>query len=222
MEIWDKTEHDPVADLHQADVYMRWALLAAEEVVGKSGLSVVLRDAGLEHLIGNYPPDEMKLSDNVTFGDYAALNAGLFEFFGRAGKSMVLRIGRLSTRQALEQQGALFNVAAILGLRLLPIPTQLKTGLENMQKGFRRIWQSAGQDMRLRIEDRGDRLAYIAEDCPMCAGKLASEPMCWLWVGTLQESISWLTGKQFEVQEVECRATGAPACVWEVSKTPKE
>jgi len=32
----------------------------------------------------------------------------------------------------------------------------------------------------------------------------------------------WLTGKNFEIQEVECRAQGAKACVWEISKTPKE
>jgi len=36
------------------------------------------------------------------------------------------------------------------------------------------------------------------------------------------EGVRWLTGKEFEVEEVECRATGAPACVWEISKTPKE
>jgi hypothetical protein len=37
-----------------------------------------------------------------------------------------------------------------------------------------------------------------------------------------QEAIHWLTGKEFEVQEVECRAMGAPACVWEINKTPKQ
>ena len=43
MEIKDKTPHDPVASLHLVDAYMRWALLAAEEVVGKKGLHVLLR-----------------------------------------------------------------------------------------------------------------------------------------------------------------------------------
>jgi predicted hydrocarbon binding protein len=217
MDITSKAEHDPVADLHQVDAYMRWALLAAEEVVGKQGLAVVLRDAGLERFIDNYPPEELKASGNITFGDYAALNAGLFSFFGRAGKSMVMRIGRLSAKHAIEQQAALFGIAAAVASKVLPIPTQLKMGLERMQDGFRKI-----MDIRLRIEDRGDKLAYITEDCPMCAGKQAGEPMCWLWVGTLQEAARWQTGKEFEVVEVECRAMGAPACVWEISKTPKE
>jgi predicted hydrocarbon binding protein len=55
----------------------------------------------------------------------------------------------------------------------------------------------------------------------MCAGKLADTPICWLFTGSLEESLRWLTGKEFEIVEVECRAAGAPACVWEVPKTPK-
>ena len=217
MEIQDKHDQDPVADMHLVDAYMRWALLAAEEVVGKPGLAVVLRDAGLERFIDGYPPEELQVSGDITFGDYAALNAGLLSFFGRAGKSMVLRIGRLSTHHAIEQQSALFGIAAAVASKVLPIPTQLKLGLERMQDGFRKL-----MDMRLHVENRGEKLAYVTETCPMCAGKQAGEPICWLWVGALQESARWQTGKEFEVEQVECRAMGAPACVWEINKTPKE
>ncbi len=222
MEIRDKIEHDPVAEMYQADAYMRWALEAAEEVIGKKGLAIVLRDAGLERFINNYPPDELKFSGDITLGDYAALNAGLFNFFGRAGKSMVIRIGRLSTLRAIKEQGKLFGVAAAVASKVLPLPAQLKIGVGNIQKGFRELWQSVGQDFRVRAEDRGDKLAYITETCSVCAGKQSDEPMCWLWNGVLQESTKWLTGKEFEIREVECRAMGAPACVWEVSKKPKE
>lgn len=217
MEITNKSVHDPVAGLYQVDAYMRWALLAAEEVIGKQGLSVVLRSAGLERFIDNYPPAELKASGTVTCGDYAALGAGLLSFFGRGGKSMVMRIGRLSGRYGIEQQGTLFGVAALVASKVLPIPTQLKMGMEQMQDGFRKL-----MDMRLSVEDRGDTLAYVSETCPMCAGKQASQPICWLWTGVLQETTHWLTGKDFDIEEVACRAMGAPACVWEISKKPKE
>jgi len=46
--------------------------------------------------------------------------------------------------------------------------------------------------------------------------------MCWGRIGTLKEGILWLSGKEFNVEEVECRALGAKACVWEISKTPKD
>jgi len=51
----------------------------------------------------------------------------------------------------------------------------------------------------------------------MCVGKQASEPMCRLWAGTLQEGIRWRTGMEFEVAQVACRAMGAPERVGEVS-----
>jgi predicted hydrocarbon binding protein len=222
MEIRNKAEHDPVTDIYNTDAYMRWALMAAEEVIGTKGLAVVLRDAGLERFIDNYPPEEVeKPSGNITFGDYAAFNVGLLNFFGRAAKSMLLRTGRLSALHAVEKQGKAFGVAVLVASKVLPLPTQLRVGMERMQEGFRRQAQAVGQDLRARVEDRGDTFAYINEDCAMCAGKEADRPICWLFTGSLQESVRWLTGKEFEIVETECRAMGAPACVWEVPKTPK-
>jgi predicted hydrocarbon binding protein len=222
MEIKDKTEHDPVTDLFIVDAYMLWALMAAEEVVGKNGLTVVLRQAGLDHLIDNYPANQLKITRSLTFGDYASFNTGLLEFFGRAGKSMTLRIGRQTARHAVEKQAALFGTAALLAAaKVLPLATQIKMGLNATQLGFRKLSQAVGQDLRMRVEDRGGFFAYIDENCPVCAGKQADEPICWSQTGGLQEGLRWQTGKELEIEQVECRAMGAPACVWEIQKTPK-
>lgn len=222
MDIANKAEHDPVADLSIADAYMCWALLAAEEAVNKQGLDNVLKQVGLERFIGHYPPNELKVVTQIPFSDYSTLLTGLLSAYGRAGKNILMRVGRQSAKYGIEQQGALFGLAALAAVRLLPMPTQIKMGLENMQGGFRKVSQSVGQDMRLRIEDRGGKWAYVAEDCPMCAGKHADEHICMAFTGILMESALWLTGKEIAVEEVECRSMGAPACVWEVSKTPKE
>jgi predicted hydrocarbon binding protein len=211
-----------VADLYIVDAYMLWALMAAEEVVGKNGLTVVLRQAGLDELINNYPPNQLKMARGLTFGQYAAFNAGLLEFFGRAARSMTLRIGRQSARYAVDYQSALFGTAALLAAKVLPVATQVKMGLTAVQLGLRKLSQSVGQDLHFGVEDRGDRVAYVAYDCSICAGKLADEPICLIHNGALQEGLRWQTGKEFEVEEVECRAMGAPACVWLVSKSPKE
>ena len=221
MVIKKKTEHDAVTDLYMVDAYMRWALLAAEEVVGQKGLGIVLREAGLERLVGNYPPNELKLSGLLSYGDYADLSAGLLNFYGRAGKSMVLRIGRISAKHGIEQQGALFGLGAVIAAKILPLPQQLKIGLDTIQNGFRKLAGSVGQELHLSIEDHGDKWAYVAHDCSMCGGKQADDRICWLFNGTLQESLHWQTGKDLIIEEVECRALGAPACVWEINKTPK-
>jgi bacteriochlorophyll 4-vinyl reductase len=219
--ITDKKEYDPVVEMHITDAYMRWALMAAEEVAGKNGLGVVLRSAGLAHLIDNYPAEQLAVSGTISYGEYARLNTGLLEFFGRAAKSMTLRIGRISTRRAIDQQSALFGIAALVAAKFLPVSSQLKMVMDAQISGFKKLSQSVGEEYVAHVEDRGDRWAFAIETCAMCAGKQADQPICHLYTGTLLESTKWLTGKDFEVKEVECRAMGARACVYEVSKTPR-
>jgi predicted hydrocarbon binding protein len=222
MEIKNKTQHDPVADLPVVEAYMTWALKAAEEVIGKQGLAIILRENGLERFIDHYPSASLVINKDISFWDYANLCTGVMKFYGRAGKSVVIRIGRISSKFAIDKQGAVFNVAAGTAIKLLPSSSQIKAVFENMQGGFRKIYKDGGSEIRLRIEDRGDKWAYIAETCPLCAGKESDSHICWSWIGTLKESLMWFSGKEFDVEEVECRAMGAPACVWEVSKTAKE
>ena len=222
MEVKDKTPTDPIASLYLVDAYMRWALLAAEEVVGKQGLQVLLRERGLERFIDNYPPELLKISGTITLGDYAELCAGLLTFFGRAGKSMVIRIGRLTSKYAIEKQSGVYNVAAKTAAKLMPSGLQVKLVLDSMVNGYNKLYAENGQELHFRVEDRGHAWAFISEECPLCAGKASDLPMCWGRIGTLKESLTWLTGKDFDVEEVECRALGAAACVWEVSKSPKE
>jgi hypothetical protein len=222
MQIGNRTDHDPVTELSIVDSYMRWALQAAEEVVGEKGMHIVLREANLTQLIGNYPPNEPQVLSHFTFRNYADLCTALLTFFGRAGRSMTLRIGRKSAEFAVEQQSATFGLSTLAkASRLLPLNQQQKAGLIMMQNGLKRLSQDVGQERPLRLEDRGDKFAYIDETCPMCAGKTADSPICWVHNGVLVQAALWLTGKEFEVQEVACRAMGAPACVWEIMKQPK-
>ena len=178
MHIQPKTEHDPVADLVMPDAYMLWSLLAAEEVIGKQELANVLRQAGLKQLIDNYPPDYMNTTRELNSGHYASLLAGLLNRAEPDSQGTLSRIGLLSAKYSIDRQSALFNLTALLALKVMPVPLQLKMGLENMQSGFRRLWHTFGQTLDLRMEDRGDKLAYNAAACPMCAGQQADGLMC--------------------------------------------
>jgi predicted hydrocarbon binding protein len=221
MEIKDKLTPDPVADMHIVDAYMRWALIAAEEVVGKQGLAVVMRQAGLDRLLDDYPVDETRVVTDLTYKEYANLSSGLLSFYGRAGKSLVLRIGRQSAKQAIEHQSGAFNIAAVVASKILGMSRQMKIGLESMQSGFRKLSESSGEKWMGRVEEQDGKFLYIAETCAVCAGKQAEDHICWLFDAALAETLHWLTGKDFEIKEVECRAMGAPHCAWEISKTPK-
>ena len=221
MQIQTKPSPDPVANYHLADAHMRWALQSAEEVVGEKGLKIVLRDANLAHLAENYPPNELDFDAGLTFGDYANLSAGLYAFFGRAGKSMAIRIGRLAVERSVEQQASVFGLSALVAAsKLLPIGAQVKAALSVMQNGLIKISKQKGNQRIMRLEDRGDKIAYIDESCSACAGKTADSHICGIFNGSIAQALLWLTGKTFEVEEVECRAMGAKACVWEIKKEP--
>ncbi|MEK7312494.1 MAG: hypothetical protein AAB382_11010 [Chloroflexota bacterium] len=74
------------------------------------------------------------VSDLKIVGAY--MRWALLSFFGRAAKSMVLRIGCLSAKQGIDQQGAMFGIAAPPASKLLPYPTQVKLGLEAMREAL--------------------------------------------------------------------------------------
>jgi len=115
-----------------------------------------------------------------------------------------------------------YNAAAKTAAKLMPPAMQVKVVLDNMANGYNKLYAENNQELHFSVEDRGDKWAFISVECPLCAGKSADAAMCLGRVGTLKEGILWLSGKDFEVEEVECRAQGAKACVWEISKTPKE
>ena len=221
MEIKNKAQHDPVTELPMVEAYMRWALMAAEQEIGSQALEIVLRENGLEKFVNHYPPANLKLNHNITVGDYTNLWTGLTQFFGADGKSKSIKVGRLSTKPALENQGKLFNFTSRTAIKLLPLSSQIKAVLDGIQGDIEKVYKGSGYSIDVRIEDRGDKWAYIDESCAICAGKETNMPMCWGWVGTLEESLTWLTGKHFEIDQVECRAMGASGCAWEISKTIK-
>ena len=222
MNIYSKITHDPVCDVRLSDAQLRWALLAVEEVAGHQGAEIVLRQAGLERLIGHYPDGQVEFSGTYSFADYARLNSELLNFFGRGGRSMVMRIGRTSYKLAMERYNALMGTAALKAVRLLPEDKRIKVGLELMKFTFDRLYSSNGlHPLQIQVEDRGDRVAYILRDCMACAGQYADAHMCYVASGLFQEGMRWLTNKDYDIREIECRAMGAPACVWEINKTPK-
>ncbi|HLF29362.1 MAG TPA: V4R domain-containing protein [Anaerolineae bacterium] len=221
MEITLRPGQDAVANIPLADGYLYFALKAIEEVAGEKGLNIVLRNAGLERFIGNYPSRDLKFSD-LTYRDYALLNKAIADFYGRAAKGFAVRIGRASARYSIEDQDRLFGMAS-LALKLLPTATQQRLGFQQIVNGFKTLYREINYDIQVRFEETPVKFVYAARDCPSCAGLQADRPICHVFEGALIEGGHYVTGgKDFQIAEVACRALGAPECIWEVSKTPIE
>ncbi len=184
---------------------MRQAIMAIGQVMGQQGLKVVLREAGLERYVDELPPDD--LEQDVSTVDYATLNQAVEEFYGRAGKGMLQRIGRASFRYGVEEQATLMGVAGA-AIKLMPQKTRIKFILTQMAKSL----MDVNQDTTIEVQETPQGFVFADLTCGVCCCRKAEHPICHLYIGSISEAVKWATGQEYEVREIECRATGAEAC----------
>jgi len=181
------------------------AILAIGEVMGESGLKVVLRQAGLERYVDELPPND--LEQGVSTVEYAALNQAVEDFYGRAGKGMLQRIGRASFRYGVEEQATLMGVAGT-ALKVMPQKTRIKFILTQMAKSLMEV----NKETDIEIQETGEGFVFADFTCGVCCCREAEHPICHLYIGSIGEAVKWATGQDYEVREIECRAMGAEAC----------
>ena len=193
---------------------VRILLLALEEVLGRSGVTAVLNLAQLGRRIAGYPPQTAELT--FSFAEMQATLHSLDEMYGRrAGRGLALRTGRACFKYGLKEYGAAWNLNE-LSFRLQPLPQKVRLAVEACA-GF--YSQSIGRPVELTDEE--NRLVWRMAQCPECAGRQTTEPCCHLAVGLMQEAAYWASnGKNFDVEEVACVASGHPACLLVLDKRP--
>jgi predicted hydrocarbon binding protein len=184
---------------------MRQALLAIGEVMGEQGLKVVLRQAGLERYVDALPPNDLEQYTPTV--EYAALNQAVEEFYGRAGKGMLQRVGRASFRYGIEEQATLMGVAGT-ALKLMPQKMRIKFILTQTAKSL----MSVNEDTCIEVQETPLGFVFADFTCGVCCCRKAEHSTCHLYVGSISEAVKWATGHDHEVREIECRAMGTEAC----------
>src|SRR5688500_201584 len=190
---------------------MRQAMISSEEVMGSNGLHAVLRSSGLERFIENLPPNDLEPS--VKSSEYANLLKAIEDFYGRAGKGMLRRIGKASFQYGVREQAALLGVAGV-ALKLLPERQRIKFILNGMSDALKK----SNPQVNTWLDDSGDRLAYVDATCAICHSRHAETPICYLYVGSVGEAVKWATGKEHDILETHCLAKGDPYCRFEVGE----
>ncbi len=185
-----------------------------EDIMGKNGLNSVLHKAGLERLIDNYPPKDLKRE--FDFADFSMLNQALDDTYGpRGGRVFALRGGKAAVNAGLEAFGAAVGLGG-LAMRVLPLEVKLKIGLPGMAKIFTQF-----SDQTSRVEEKEDRFVYTIERCPVCWGRQADRPICHGAVGLLQGGVHWVSGgKDFKVVQTRCHAMSHEDCAFDIFKEP--
>jgi len=190
---------------------VRQALVAAEEVMGTNGLNAVLRSAGLEQYIGNMPPDDM--NPGIEASQYSRFNAAIEEFYGRAGRGILQRVGRASFQYGVNEQAALLGIAGA-ALKILPQKQRIKFILNALVNALKKT----NPQVKAWAGELDGKLVYIEPTCAICYGRTSDRPICHLYIGTLSEAIKWATGNEYEVIETECVANGGKYCRFEIGE----
>lgn len=198
-------EHGEPENWRFTNALMRQAIMAIGEVMGERGLKVVLRQAGLERYVDELPPND--LEQGVSTVEYATLNQAVEEFYGRAGKGMLQRIGRASFRYGVEEQATLMGVAGA-ALKVMPQKTRIKFILTQMAKSL----MDVNEETDIEVQETPNGFVFTDFTCGVCCCREAEQPICHLYIGSIGEAVKWATGQDYEVREIECRAMGAEAC----------
>lgn len=192
----------------------RFYFQAMEDVMGQSGLNVVLGLAGLEAYIGRPPGDN--LAGEFDFAAMAAIQVALEEMYGeRGGRGMALRIGRASFAHGMRSFGALAGMNDP-AFRALPRDARCRLGLMALANVY-----SSFSDQQSSFEEDAQAYRFIVHNSPMAWGRTAEKPVCHALAGNLQECMRWISnGDEYYVMETSCRACGSETCVFTIHKTP--
>jgi len=146
------------------------------------------------------------------------VNKGVLAMYGTQNTENIIHSGELFTRHAIRQHGEIFRPLMKIDTTSLDLNAKVMGSLETMIAGYKEIGNHAGHDYHAWVEEQEDSFLYHLETCEVCAGSAADEPICLFMEGSINESLKWFTRQRFEVREIECRAMGASACVFEIRK----
>ncbi len=193
--------------------YGRLIFEAAEKIMGQDALATVLIQSDLMDLLDNRPPDNLK--KEFSFENVTAILKAIEDVYGRRGAQA---IGKLAGQRIFElnaqRQKALMRIVETLTWGL-PLNTKVKGGLEFLARVFNTV-----SDQIVEVDEDERYWIYRVIRCPLCWGRQADEPVCWMAVGSLDQGVRSATGKSFRIIEAECIARGDAACTFLIDKTP--
>ncbi len=184
--------------------FLRLFIEITTDEVGQENLFLLLEKASLPVAWANI--ERIATSDGHAAAEaYAGLQKALRTYYGRGARGILQRAGSLLWKRLLEEASIRTQVYAAL-VRKLPTPQRPKAALELLAS----LISSHLGDVTVHTLDRDLLLADHAS--PGAPPRSADEPICFVTLGLLRECLLWADGKQYDIQETSCRATGQEAC----------
>ncbi|HMB23966.1 MAG TPA: V4R domain-containing protein [Anaerolineales bacterium] len=141
---------------------------------------------------------------------YAAMQAAMRTYYGRGARGVLLRVGQRLWNLLLEDAALGGKTQAAL-IRRLPLATRHKLILELMA----RLIGAQSGDMTVHTLDLD--LLVVDYASPTAQDHYSAGPICFVTQGLIRESLFWATGKNFDVEETSCKATGHNTCDFKIT-----
>lgn len=152
---------------------------------------------------------------------FRLMNAGAFfreleKAYGiPGGQGLALRIGQAMFRLSLQQYGEQAGFRS-MEYRMMPSPRRVEAGLHSLGRML-----SEAISGEVAVSDAGAYWKWQIETPLALQERPFPGPDCHMIAGFLQEFTSWAAGGRFyKISEIECRALGARACVFQIDKKP--
>ena len=183
--------------------YLKTFLRAALDEMGSYTLQMMFRQAEIEPI----EVDQITTGNirEVKASDFASLQASVREYYGQGARGLLTRIGQTSWYKATYQ--------SLPGLRLWRMWSKILPRDERMKQILERLAiLMRGKDGRVAVHLLDVDLYLVDHSSDATFHQAANEPICWVTLGMIQGAVVWATGKEFDVEEISCRAMGVESC----------
>lgn len=181
---------------------------AASEKLGPEALPMVLRRAGLDADLAD-PEPAFRLDAESARSAYATVQAGMRLYYGRGARGSLTRIGRMLWPVLLDDAPLFLRFRAGV-LRSLPRPMRVKPAMGLLANLLR------GVSSHVTVHSLDLDWMLVDHDSPAAQGQAQTEPVCFVTLGLVQECLLWASGREYDVQETFCLATGGDGCKFHV------
>jgi len=152
----------------------------------------------------------LKLNPYDSAHVYAALQTAMRTYFGRGARGVLLRVGQRLWHDLLDD--ATFGIKAQAAVvKRLPLASRRKPTLELLAKFM------GAQSGDIAIHTLDLDLLLVDNASPSTHDQSEPSPICFVTQGLIRESLFWATGKNYDVDEIHCKAHGEHACEFRIT-----
>ena len=152
----------------------------------------------------------LKLNPYDSAHVYAALQTAMRTYFGRGARGVLLRVGQRLWHNLLDD--ATFGIKAQAAVvKRLPLASRRKPTLELLAKFM------GAQSGDIAVHTLDMDLLLVDNASPSTHDQSEPAPICFVTQGLIRESLFWATGKNYDVEEIHCKAQGEHACEFKIT-----